>query len=559
MRTVAEAVDYAHRLGVLHLDLKPANVLLDENHVPHVADFGLARRLEQGLVPDTDEVSGTPSYMAPEQARGKSKEICQASDIWGLGAILYELVTGKPPFLGESPQQTLKLVLEGKLKSPRELMPDLPRDLEAIILNCMQPEVGQRYQSARALADDLAAFIDGRAVKARPLNALQRSARWARREPKLAATALIALAALFIGLTATTQQWRRAEQQRMRAERNALVSSELSWKGQRESALRMMEDGRGFAALPLLTKNIEEQEQVGRDAMIERREVGMILNEGVTLIDRMIIADAIPITTALSADGSVLAIGLNDMTVRWYDTATLTERGRVDMSELPNSVGEPLVPMFLRFVDDHTLLATLLWFEYQPNPTLNDTYPIDLDHATVRSLPPEFKDFAHSVYSADASHALLFDTSGQFQFWQTDPWRPLSPMAPHAEPDMPWSLTRDARTGLTMSSDRTHVQLFDPRNLTQRVDLLLPRHSPFTACRENNAGTPDRVRRQRRRHFPRRPADADDAPASRARRRDTHLARLQRRRRVAGRRAQGRHRVRIRRRQRPHAAFERNT
>ena len=489
VRTVAEAVDYAHRLGVLHLDLKPANVLLDENSIPHVADFGLAPRLEQGLVPDTDEVSGTPSYMAPEQARGKSKEICQASDIWGLGAILYELVTGKPPFLGDSPQQTLKLVLGGKLKSPRELMPDLPRDLEAVILKCMEPEVGQRYQSARALADDLDAFIDGRMVKARPLNALQRSTRWARREPKLAAAALIALAALFIGLTATTQQWRRAEQQRLRAESNALVSSELSWKGQRESALRMMDDGRGFEALPLLAKNIEEQQQVGREAMIERREVGMILNEGVTLIDRMIIPDAIPITTSLSADGSLLAIGLNDMTVRWYDTATLTEKGRVDMSELPNSVGEPLVPMFLRFVDDHTLLVTLLWFEYQPSPTLNDTYPIDLDHATVSEPPAQFENFAHSVYSADARYALLFDKSGQFQFWQTDPWRPLSQKASHAEPDMPWVLTRDARTGMTMSSDRSHVQLFDPRNLMQRTDLLLPRHVPFTACRENNAGT----------------------------------------------------------------------
>src|SRR6185503_3427866 len=96
LRTIAEAVDYAHKLGVLHLDLKPANVLLDENGIPHVADFGLARRIDSALAADSDEVSGTPSYMAPEQASPRTSRITRATDIWGLGAILYELVTGEP-------------------------------------------------------------------------------------------------------------------------------------------------------------------------------------------------------------------------------------------------------------------------------------------------------------------------------------------------------------------------------------------------------------------------------------------------------------------------------
>src|SRR5262249_52354083 len=132
LRTIAEAVDYAHRLGVLHLDLKPANVLLDENGVPHVADFGLARRLEQGSAADNNGISGTPSYMAPEQCVAGAQKITPATDIWGLGAILYELVTGEPPFLGNSAQATLKQVVENTPRDPRELTPALPRDLAAI-------------------------------------------------------------------------------------------------------------------------------------------------------------------------------------------------------------------------------------------------------------------------------------------------------------------------------------------------------------------------------------------------------------------------------------------
>lgn len=181
LRTIAEAVDYAHRLGVLHLDLKPANVLLDDNGNPHVADFGLARRLEQGLAADNHEISGTPSYMAPEQAVAGAQKITPATDVWGLGAIGYELVTGQPPFLANSAQNTLKLVASAPLRKPRELEPNLPRDLAAIVEKCMARDTTVRYASARELADDLGRFLAGYTVTARPLNAAQRAWRWARR------------------------------------------------------------------------------------------------------------------------------------------------------------------------------------------------------------------------------------------------------------------------------------------------------------------------------------------------------------------------------------------
>ncbi|HJP97781.1 MAG TPA: serine/threonine-protein kinase, partial [Rhodanobacteraceae bacterium] len=210
LRTVAEAVDYAHNLGMLHLDLKPSNVLLDEDGTPCVADFGLARRLENALAIENDEISGTPAYMAPEQAQVRANKLTRSTDIWGLGAVLYELLTGEPPFRADTAEDTVRLVLQGLVHPPRRRRPMLPRDLEAIVLRCLSRGPEARYASARALADDLQRYIDGRPVQARPLNAMQRVARWTRREPRLAATALLAFGILVIGLVATAQQWRRA-------------------------------------------------------------------------------------------------------------------------------------------------------------------------------------------------------------------------------------------------------------------------------------------------------------------------------------------------------------
>ena len=219
MRTVAEAVAYAHSVDVLHLDLKPANVLLDENGEPHVADFGLARRLDRALSIDSEEVSGTPSYMAPEQAAPGQHPLTAATDIWGLGGILYELVTGQPPFRGESMPSTLQLVVEGKVVPPRRLARGLPRDLEAIILKCLRKAPDERYASARDLAEDLGRFLERRVVSARPLNAAQKLARWMRREPRLAAASGLLALALLAGFAVSTVQWRRAEANAQRAER----------------------------------------------------------------------------------------------------------------------------------------------------------------------------------------------------------------------------------------------------------------------------------------------------------------------------------------------------
>ena len=221
LRAVAEAVDYAHRLGVLHLDLKPGNVLLDENGDPHVADFGLARRIDDAIDFENAGMSGTPSYMAPEQVRADARAIAATTDVWGLGAILHELVTGEPPFRAASVRSTLQLVEDGVLRRPRQAAPTLPLDLEAIILRCLARNPAERYPSARALADDLGRFVEGHPVHARRLNTAQRALRWVRREPRLAGSVALIAASLVGGVFATGMQWRRAETNALHARESA--------------------------------------------------------------------------------------------------------------------------------------------------------------------------------------------------------------------------------------------------------------------------------------------------------------------------------------------------
>jgi len=463
MRVVAEAVDYAHSLGVLHLDLKPANVLLDENGTPHVADFGLARRLDLALSVPNNEISGTPSYMAPEQAELGKQSLTPATDIWGLGAILYELVTGHPPFRADSAQATLELVQKSTLRRPRRSQPKLPLDLEAIIVKCLAKDPVQRYATARALAEDLARFCEHRAVHARPLHAPQRIARWARREPRLAATAILAFGALLIGLVATTQQWRRAES-------NAATASETLWESRRDAALRLQMDGKGFEALPGLLANIDEQERAGKSATahIERREIHAVLGQGVTLLQRMIVPDAIPLAVELSADGSLMALALSDFSVRWFDTQTLRELGRVDFEDVAISDGEPRLAKLLSFIGNRRLRVTLDWFDYMANPSGGNSILLDLDRAAVIASPPQFADLRETSYSADGSFALLRNKHEQIQLWQVEPWRQLSPLLAESEVkgrQMGWALGRDARFTIGFESGNPWPDLYDPRNL----------------------------------------------------------------------------------------------
>jgi serine/threonine-protein kinase len=224
---VAEAIDYAHRHGVLHRDLKPANVLLDAEGRPHVSDFGLAKRLSLTGSPDgtagltqTGDLVGTPSYMAPEQARGDQRAVTVATDVYGLGAILYELLTGRPPFRGAGVLDTLNQIRERAPVPPSQVRRGIDRDLETVCLKALDKEAGRRYASVRAMADDLRRYLAGEPVLARATGPFGHAWRWCRRHRALAGLSLALAVALVGGLVSVTWQWQRAEGNSRRAEEN---------------------------------------------------------------------------------------------------------------------------------------------------------------------------------------------------------------------------------------------------------------------------------------------------------------------------------------------------
>ncbi len=219
-RQVALAVHAAHEAGIVHRDLKPSNILLMHDGSPKIADFGLAKLLgDDAARTISGQVLGTPSYMAPEQAEGRSRDVGPAADIYALGAILYHALTGRPPFLGASAMETMKLAVSTEAVPPRHQRPEIPRDLETITLKCLEKDPRRRYAEATALALDLRRFLEGRPIAARPVGPLGRAWRWCRRNPPLAATAAALLLTLVFGTPVLFSLWLRARADRAPAPR----------------------------------------------------------------------------------------------------------------------------------------------------------------------------------------------------------------------------------------------------------------------------------------------------------------------------------------------------
>jgi len=253
VRRVSEAIEYAHRRGVIHRDLKPANILLDKNGNPRVTDFGLAKKVEgdSGLT-GSGQIMGTPSYMPPEQAGGPRGEVGPAADVYALGATLYALVTGRPPFQAATAMDTVIQVISDEPVPPRRLNPSISRDLETICLKCLEKEPARRYASAAALAEELARFLAGEPILARPIGGPERLWRWCRRRPVVAGLgSAVAALSLFVAvaglLVAVSQSHLRAlAEDRAKEARTAQGLAQSAQKA--EAARRLEAEQAGYEA-----------------------------------------------------------------------------------------------------------------------------------------------------------------------------------------------------------------------------------------------------------------------------------------------------------------------
>jgi sugar lactone lactonase YvrE len=199
VRLIAEAIDYAHGQGILHRDLKPSNVIVNLDGQPRITDFGLARPIEMdSAMTLSGAAAGTPAYMAPEQAAGQTAKIGPPSDVYALGAILFEALTGHPPFEGATAHATVQMVLESEAPSPRDRNPQTPRELATICLKCLEKDPQRRYATAGQLALDLGRFLQGETIAAKPVGGLTRTCRWCRRNPWRVATSVAVLLAVLL-------------------------------------------------------------------------------------------------------------------------------------------------------------------------------------------------------------------------------------------------------------------------------------------------------------------------------------------------------------------------
>jgi WD40 repeat protein len=325
VKKVATAIAYAHVEGVIHRDLKPANVLIDREGQPRVTDFGLAKRVQTGDAVSqhtaTGQILGTPSYMPPEQASGQIDRIGPHSDIYSLGAILYCLLTGRPPFQAATPLDTLLQVINREPVSPRQLNAVVPRDLETITLRCLEKEPHKRYRSATELAEELARFLKGESINARPLGRMERGWRWCRRKPAVAAllgTALFGVVAVLIvglvynhhlGLALTEVEKKKNEvegrEQRLRVEHDQ--SQARLWKA-------LFEQGRAERLAGNRWRSLELLAEAGRQtitAELRQEAIESATAAGVRLVCHVergnlgIGGDGIYM--AFSADGQLLA------------------------------------------------------------------------------------------------------------------------------------------------------------------------------------------------------------------------------------------------------------
>ncbi len=539
VETLARAVHFAHGRGVVHRDLKPANVLLTADGTPKITDFGLARRLEgDSGQTKTGEVLGTPSYMAPEQAAPGPEAVGPPADVYALGAILYELLTGRPPFQGATAYDVLVQTASVEPAPPRRLAPRTPADLETICLKCLQKEPQRRYSSAEALADDLHRFLTGQTIQARPAGAVERLWRWGRRNPALAAAAglavaaVVALVALAVGFGVhqgrAADDLRREQQQTKaaqdRAEGLVHVCKKRTAKGgcwARRSARLVLDQGQtrceqGDVAVGLLSlahgleivpddaPELASALRIDLDAWRGRlRPLRAVLGHG-----------DIVRTTAFSPDGKTVLTTSHDGTARLWEAAT----GR--------PVGEPMrhqgIVIPAAFSPDGRTVLTgsrdktaVLWdaatgrqvggpfrhdnwvycVAFSPDGRTVATGSYDCtarlwnaeSGAMIGEMPHSGRAVRVVTFRPGGDRVLTASDDGTARLWDAGTGEPRGEIMRHQGPVYHASFSPDGKTVLTGSDDGT-VRLWDADTGRERPGSPLQRGEPVSAAKYSPDG-----------------------------------------------------------------------
>jgi WD40 repeat protein/tRNA A-37 threonylcarbamoyl transferase component Bud32 len=401
---VAHAVHYAHQHGVLHRDLKPGNILLDREGEPHVTDFGLAKILEQDSnLTLSRTMLGTASYMAPEQTAGEAKQVTTAADVYGLGAILYELLTGRPPFAAATPIETIRQVAELSPRRPSVFNPLVDRDLETICLKCLEKEPQARYGSAQALADDLERWSRNEPILGRSATALTRLRKWARRKPALASLAF-ALAAVFaMGATGVLWQWRRAEDQYLRSEQN-LYTAEI------QVASRELADHNLTAARVRLERIAQSPTQRKMRDWEWRYLMGQCHSDELTMLVRH---DSPVWDLAVSPDNRWVATISEDGVVKTWDVVNRRETSWQAHAKSTDREFPAAPKCSIAFSPDSRLLAT-----GGPDGVIHLWKRWDDSSREATALPARLNSFCTGLaFSYDGRHLAALDFLGQVNVW----------------------------------------------------------------------------------------------------------------------------------------------